>query len=493
MTVTAAGFERRNRNQILEDITSRFTRAFGADLSTGDDSIAGKFIALLSELILENEKLQEEAYSNRSINGAEGIYLDDIASRYGVFRRGKVAGSGTAHIAYDSTFLDGTQISTTDLFSADNGRKYAPVAATTLSESWAGWKVELADVQLATYSISLLNPDTLDVVASTFTPNSLSLGDVVSFFQSIATFITDNTSDNDSIVYVDEDEGVLYVGYNNGTFVGLTEPTNLTMSPKMGVYWSGVEVACTTKGYFDCPAGTISGFSNGFTGYIEATNGKALDPGSEIETDAELRIRLNRVRTESSSGTRDGVVRALFALDNVKQVRIYDNPTPVDTPEADAFTFHTVVDGGLDSEIAQTIYDNKPLNVLTDGTISIPVDTADDSVEVISFSKAVEVALSLRITYISGDGTALTGSEKTSINTAISTLLTDFRIGGTVYNTQLVSSVLRSVDPTRINDVTVEVKLKGAPDEDYSENNLPLAFNEIASIDASDIEYIRSL
>lgn len=493
MRLTEFGLERRNRTEILEDITQRFKDRFGVDISTGDSSVFGKFIALLSELELEREKMAEEVYYNRTISGAEGIYLDDIASRYGVFRRGKVAGSGIAHVQYDDTFLDGTTISTTDTFSSDNGRKYSPIAPTTLSQSWAGMVIEKADVALATYNISLINPDTLDVAADSFTPNSLSDADIITFFGEIAAFIIANTSDNDNIVYVDETDVILYVGYSNDEFIGLTEPTNFTMSPKMGLYWSGVEVECNTKGYFENPAGAINGFSNGFTGYIEATNGREFDPGSEVETDAELRIRMNQVRLATASGTRDGIVRALLALDNVNQVRIYDNPTSSDTPEADAFTFHVVIDGGLDSVIAQTIYDNKPINTATTGTTSVSVDTADGDEEVIKFSRAVEVPLAFRITYVSADGVPLTASEKTTINTAISNLLQEFRIGGTVYNTQTISAVLSSVGFTRMTDVTVEVKEVSEPDGSYSELNKVLAYNEIATVDSTNIIYIRSL
>lgn len=494
MPLTEFGFERRNRNQIRQDITQRFQNRFGVDLLTGDDSIAGKFVDLLSELVLENEKLQEEVYYSRTLSGAEGIYLDDIASRYGVFRNGKTAGTGIAHLQYDNTFVDGTNIPTTGVFSNDNGRKYSPVTATTLSQSWAGLEVRKADVTLVTYSISMVNPDTLDVVAGSFTPSSLSDADINSFFQEIADFIIANTSDNDDIVFVDTDNVVLYVGYGSDfTFVGLTETTSFTMSPKMGKFWSGVEVKCTTEGFFPAPADSISGYSPSFTGYIQASNGREFDPGSEIESDASLRVRLNRVRLATSSGTRDGIVRALLAIESISQVRVYDNSSTVDTAEADALTFNTVVDGGLDSEIAQTIYDNKPINVGTSGTTSVSVDTADESVEVIKFTRAEQRPLALRITYVSGDGVPLTASEKTTINGNISNLLIDFQIGGVIYNTQLVSSVLRSVGSTRIVDLTVEVKDEADPDTSYSEANMALDFNQIATIDTANITYIRTL
>jgi uncharacterized phage protein gp47/JayE len=204
--------------------------------------------------------------------------------------------------------------------------------------------------------------------------------------------------------------------------------------------------------------------------------------GAENETDAEYRARFEESRGTFPSETREGLLDEIRKLSGVEAVRIYDNPSLTDTAQADSLTFNTVVRGGSNQEIAQTIYDNKPINTLTSGTVTIPVDTSDGDVEPISFSKASSYAADIRISYRLSNNTPLSSLERESVTSGINELLNELLIGDIVYNTQIVSSILSSLKANRFTSITVEVKRDIEPVESFGVDDINPLFSEYVEL-----------
>lgn len=502
-SVTTGGFVRRTRTQIIEDITDKFKERFGENINTASDSVFGKFISILSEEVLRQEQLMEEVYSNRAISGAEGVYLDDIASRYGLNRRGKVAGSGTVHVQYNNTIISGTTIATTAEFSASNGIKYNPIASTELVTKWSGAVIELADLTAGNYDFSIVNTTTGVTEVTTINLPDTTLASVITWMEAVETFILANTTDNASLISVDP-SGILYIGYNSdGEFIGLTEATAFSMSPLKGLHWAAVEVVAATTGFYPLPVGGVTNLSPSFTGYEDLRNTFTFNSGSDVETDAELRIRIAQQSAGGVKGSRDYIVNQLLALDNVSSVRIYDNPElttltltdPDGGPDftvATPFTFNTVVSGGVASEIAQTIFDSKPINTLTYGSTTTAVTTADGYTENVSFTPAEDRPLSVRITYSQPAGQpALSAGEKSAVFSAVESLVDTQPIGATIFNSQLVASVLRSLSTTRLSSATVELKDEADADIEYSSADFTVNYKQVATVSEAETFYVK--
>lgn len=490
--LTTAGFERRNRTEIISDVTDLFKAQFGTNIATSDDSVFGQFIATISELVLEQEKLQEEVYYAQTKNGAEGIYLDDLFSKFGVYRQGKTAGTGTVHVRYDATTSDSTLIADTATFSASNGITYNVTADTLLKNKVTGSLIASADITGLTYTAALVNTTTGDTENFSHTLPDLTDPSKLLFLNDFKDFILNNTTDNASLVFVDSGEVALYVGYNaSKQFVGLTEAIVFDVQPNVGKQYSSVEVEANTVGVNELPIGGVIALTPTFAGYLSSTNISAFFAGTNVETDAAFRIRFENEILASSVGTRDGVVQAVLDIAGVEQVRIYDNPTDVDVTEAAKFTFHTVVNGGTDSVIAQAIYDNKPINVGTSGTTSVSVDTLDGDIEVINFSKAVTNDYNVKLSYKTVGNVPLSTSERALVSTNLVSIFDQFSIGGVVYNTQLVSAFLSALPFSRILTVTVETKLTSAGDGSYTTADITLPFNEVADLASEDIVFNR--
>lgn len=482
--LTDYGFERDNRTDITTRINTSFRNKFGSNLLLTDDSIAGLLRAIIVERELEWEKLLEDVYYSRTLNGAEGIALDDAASYFGFTRQGPQPGSGIAHIEFvDNGTNLGTDIEVGSLFSASNGLSYEVSSGGPLNSNITGAIIDVNSLSTGNYRFFITNQSTGSTVSDVITLSGKDETAIETFALSLVSFVISNTQGNESSVF--QFEGVVYIGYGSSDeFIGLSQPIYFesTDLPSGFTFWSGYDVTATEDGYNVLEAGGITSYNSTFNGYVSATNTVDFDPGSENETDAEFRLRIQTEELRTPAGTRDAIASAISEVDNVVSYRLYDNPTPVDITEADALSFNVVVRGGTNSDIAQTIYDNKPVSTQTSGDTVIPIETTDGQTENIFFTQAKEVGYDLRITYVANNTTPLDSLEIADVEETVTGLLDSQLIGLGVTNAQLASAVLVALDAGRLLSVKAEIKLSTEPDDSYTEGDITLSYDEYAVI-----------
>lgn len=490
--LTEFGFERDNRTDVTTRLNNSFRNKFGANLLLTDDSIAGLLRSVIAERSLEFEKLLEDVYYSRTLNGAEGIALDDAASYFGFIRRGPQPSSGVAHIEFvDNGTNLGTNVVTTNTFAASNGLTYAVQSGGTLNTNITGAVIDVNQLSPGDYEFFITNTVNGGVSSDTFTLAGTDDPSIQAFALEIVSFVLNNTEGNIASVF--EDAGIAYIGYaSSEEFIGLTQPIYFESAdlPTGFTYHSGYNVEATVAGFNTLEVDGITSFSNEFGGYVSATNTTDFNPGSENETDAEFRLRLQTAQLRTPAGTRDSLAEALDAVENVISYRIYDNPTPLDRPEADALTFNAVVRGGTSSDIANAIYDNKPLNVGTSGTRLFTVSTADGQTEDIFYSEAEESQYDLQITYVVNNTTPLSSRETSDIEDSITGLVSSQPIGLGVSNSQLSSAVLVALPAGRLLSVRVDVKRPSEGSSAFSQRDLELDFDQYATINS--YTYVRT-
>ena len=168
--LTEFGFERDNRTDVTTRLNNSFRNKFGANLLLTDDSIAGLLRSVIVERSLEFEKLLEDVYYSRTLNGAEGIALDDAASYFGFIRRGPQPSSGVAHIEFvDNGTNLGTNVVTTNTFAASNGLTYAVQSGGTLNTNITGAVIDVNQLSPGDYEFFITNTVNGGVSSDTFT------------------------------------------------------------------------------------------------------------------------------------------------------------------------------------------------------------------------------------------------------------------------------------------------------------------------------------
>lgn len=457
--ITSYGFERETYNEVLERVKNMFRQDMGVEAQLGDDNPLGQIAAILAKLQNDNNRMAEAIWSSQRLDGAEGVYLDDIFSKNGVYRRGKQPGTGVVYIELDSTAPNNTILPDTTQFTASNGRVYQADEDYLLTTTVVAYKLAVADITTTSYSVVLVS--TINGATQNFTfTNDGTENSKMSMLDAMASTFLTYTDGNIDRVFVDTTEKALYVGFYvvSKDLIGLSEQTEFQISPVVGRKWCAVGVTSLTNGFYPLAAGGIETLTPTFTGFVEATNVFPFYSGSEVETDAEYRNRYFSEIQALGSSTRDGVVSAVFRVGGVEKVTVYDNPTAVNRDDADALSFHVVVLGGSTADISQAIYKSKPINTQTSGAVSYAVNTLDGGTETIRHTKAVQVEMDVRVDYRTTDRVPLSNLERSTIVAGLQNFFDDIRIGESLYNTQLVFVALNSATRNRIVAVNIYTK-----------------------------------
>lgn len=119
-------------------------------------------------------------------------------------------------------------------------------------------------------------------------------------------------------------------------------------------------------GIMYAPANTLTRMITVMSGVTSVTNPEVATPGTDVENDASLRLKRRAAVGRPGSNQVSSLYGALYGVDGVRHVRIYENPTgsadvdPVFNPHGQpAHSITVLVDGGDDDEIAEAIYPKK--------------------------------------------------------------------------------------------------------------------------------------
>lgn len=485
--LTDAGFIMPTYSDLQQSYASAFKSTFGSDMSTSDDSFSGMLIDILAYTDYTLWEGIQSVYNSQTLNGAEGIYLDDILSQRGLFRKSATAGSGYAVVKTDKSASWTSTIPTTTYFTASNGLFYYVSSETSLRSSVAAYTITKSQATAVGTTLTFYIKNTTSGATNSTTLTTSSS----TFLADLQTFFSDNLSTTDSDkIFVSGN--TLYVGFDSDDTTdptGLSTPTRIYTSSVVGIKWSRIPVTGTTTGVYSVDVDGITGISSTFTGYLDSTNFTAFSSGTDVETDAEFRSRFNDEQDEATAATRPAIINALLDLDGVTKVRIYDNPTLTDTSYADACTFNTIVAGGTVSDIAQALYDTKPINTLTFGTTSYVISTEDGDTETIKFTVAEEAEYNLKLVYTTSNGYELTSTEQAAIVTDLTTLSAEFEIASTISNGQLKGVIYSALSFGRLTSLSVYVKLSSEDDTSYSESDISPTYSQIPTLNLDNISY----
>lgn len=486
--LTDAGFVIPTFDDILNNYMTSLKNTFGADTATSEDTVFGQLFRIVAYTDYTLWEGMQGVYNTQTLDGAEGIYLDEIFSKRGFYRQGASAGSGYAYVKTNNKAAWTYELGTETYFNADNDLTYYVSTPTMLNAKIGAYTISKANATgsgVNAITFYMQNASDGGLNSKTLNPNS------TTFITDLTAFIKANVSITDrNLVWSDSSN--VYVGFNtsdNVNPIGLITPMKFYASIPIGIKWSEIPVVGSEAGYNPVGVESITGISSTFAGYLDTGNFYAFSPGRDVETDAEFRSRFNDNLDEANAATRAAIVKALLLTDGVTKVKIYDNPTLHDQTYAPAFTFQTIVFGGNAEEVAKVIYDTKPINTLTYGTTAITITTEDGGQEIIRFSPGDSQVYSLKLVYQSANGSTLSTTEKENIVKALADLQAYFELGSIVTNDQIKGVIYSSLAFGRLTSLHVYVKLNTEDDSKYTESDIVPAYNVVPSFDLENISY----
>lgn len=465
------GFNRPTLSNIISERLQSYRDVFGSNINTNDNSIINKIVSIEADRENQIWQMAQEVFDSQTYQGAEGIYLDDLFSRRGIYRRGVTKATGSVQmflepsVPYNTTYSSGTyKINSSFSLQQD----------VLVSGNIIAHKMLNSQISLGNYIFTIINSTTsatatLNLTLSDKTPNSSALN---TFFNSIKDFIVNNTiAANSSRIFIDNANGSMYIGYSSATnLIGLFQKVDFKVSPQIGQKAITLDVIADTAGFNPVSIGQITSISPTPVGLVSIQNIEAFYSGSNVESDAEYRARASTTVASPAAATRSAIINGLLTgVDGVSKVKIFSNPTGTTSPAGiPPYKFVTVVYGGDTPSISKKLYDLIACSNTTWGNVTYSVDTEDGEVEIIRHSKAVEKDVAIRVSYKTTQNRPLADSEKQSIISGLLSTLGSYSIHPTVYNIQLVSSVTNALPLVQFISLVVEIKLASAPDSSYS-------------------------
>lgn len=397
--LTDAGFIIKRLADILADDRALAVQLFqdlvvpGDTVDVSDSSALGRLISLAAPSEADLWEAAQEVYAAFDPNSATGIALDNLVAYAGITRKEQTFTTSSILVAGDTNTLIpvGQTVS-----SSTTGEQFTTVGAISLSPSNAsGITVSVVTLSNSTaYSISYSNTTSTNTI--TFTSDASATYDEI--LNGLRTVIVGAHPSLTATVVGTGATGTLVIDRND-----IFQTVNFTTTANLGIVKVRTvgEVVATVAGVIVQPANTIDTILTPMLGWDSVINPVAATPGSERETDEELRLRFRNGKYDRATNTLDAIYSALINLDNVSEVTIYENDTSVvDGNGVPAHSFLPIVVGGLSTDIATAIWENKPIGILSYGNTTVSISDVQGFAHNVSFSRpnAVVIYISMDIT-----------------------------------------------------------------------------------------------
>lgn len=434
--LTPTGLQIKRLNDIIEEFKTNAEEIFGdlvADgdvVDTSDNSVLGRLIGLVSPADADIWEAIAEVHDAFNPNAAYGIALDNLVMLGGVTRF-PASRTRLSLIVQGSTgsFLP----ISSKVSSAGTGKTFSLLSPVGLTpEACSGVGINLTAVTPNTdyilyFTVSGDTTPSEIKVTSSGAPNK----------DTIYNQFIDLIQNGFSEFKVDVQEGRLFV-FSNNPF----QLVSYTASPGIAIE-KVVKPAVAIADEF----GPITQVTNSVTtiatpvfGWDSVYNPEPATVGRLRETDEELRERFRNTKFDKATNTLESLYSALNGIPGIEDFIIYENDTDQWTAEGiPPHSFLPIVDSGVASEIAQAIWDNKPVGILSAGNTTVTVIDSQGFGHDISFSRPVVVNLHIRIG-LTIDAKFPQGGED-SIRDAIINSLTALRIGDNVTYTRLYTPI----------------------------------------------------
>lgn len=482
--VTSTGFNKKDLDTIKTDIQDDLADETGnPKLNFLDSGVLGQVIGVFGDKLRELWDVALAAYSAAYPDSASGAALDAVAALTGAIR----LPASESEVTLDQLNVDsGVTIPAGSIAAiGSDGERWVTTAAVTNSGGFQA-NVSVAAESENTGPING-NSGTIDTIS---TPVAGWKGNVGITGTATESFNFNNT---DLEIYVDEGAKQTVTFPLPDPFTAAqaaseinSQTTGLTASDVGGQVrivsdLVGTGSALKFGPVATSPATVLLGLPQDTL--IKGFNSADATPGTNIETDPEFRLRREELLRQTGKATVEAIRASLRALDGVTQALVLENTTLVtDVDGLPGKSFECVVQGGVDQEIADDIWDSKPAGIEAHGSTSKTVTDSQGINHTIKFSRPTDVPIYIKLT-ASVDFAVYPTDGDTQIKTALVAKMAEQQVGDDVIALQFKCVPL---DVAGVEDVTIF--LIDDIDPPVGTTNVVIATRELASLDSADID-----
>jgi uncharacterized phage protein gp47/JayE len=471
--LTDKGFVVKPFQVILEEEREAWKKAFGYDIDTSGESPEGAYIGNQTIKLTQLWEMFGGLWAAGDADSASGVYLDRLASFVNVLRLPAEATRVYAALWGD----EGTPVLAGHQAKLDTGELFALQSSVVLGrESLLGFVFKIAEIAEGAYSFQI-NGQTIYCIAAE--------GDTQEDVQG-ALF------DQIEAVYPGE-----YTAVNNGTdgmeihsVVGIVPFALFCNDPKIEIATLGALgiYRAEEPGPTFAAIRTLNTIVSNVNGLDHIINYATGITGRTVESDAELRIEKNN-RQKQASGNEIAIENEIKKLSGVLFAKVYSNRQAIEVNGRPPKCFEAIVVGGVDQEIAETIFLKGPAGIEAFGSTLITVKDAEGFPWEIGFSRPENRFIWLRIEYSKNAEETFPLAGEEMIKDNIDAWGAEHQDVGTDFVFQkLLRPVYDVVGIAFANIAAAETNDLTPPnDEDYVAANIAITERQIALIDKTRI------
>lgn len=446
----------------------------GEVVNVEDNSAIGRQIGVVAPSGADLWEAVQQVYDAFNPNTAVGVALDNIVALGGTTR---IPSSPTRATCLVTGNTNITIPANSKVTSSTSGKTYSNLLLTQLSVVSATGvgvnPISVANNTVYTLSYREAN-DVTNINISITTPMSgttlLSLFNqfevlIASSFPALKTSVVNN------ILYVESVDPFQLFTYSSSANLGIIK----VIKP---LVFTGDEV-----GPVEQPVDTIDTISTPVLGWDSVSNPVEAAIGSFIETDSELRERFRNSKFDKSTNVIEALYSAILGIQGVQDLRIYENDTNItDGNGVLGHSFLTIVDGGLGTAIAQAIWDNKPIGILSQGSTTVTVLDTQGLPHDVNFSRPVPVTVYIEISLTTNSQFPPNGED--AIRDALIQYISNLKIGDDVVYSRLYTPI-NSIPGHQVNSLNISTS-----PSPVGVSNLIIDFDELAMTDYLAITFV---
>lgn len=214
-----------------------------------------------------------------------------------------------------------------------------------------------------------------------------------------------------------------------------------------------VTARCTTLGAIKIAANEVHVLPSSLpVGLVSATNPEAGITGIVREEDPALRQRRSKSTISSGTSALDAIYEAVEAL-RLPYINILENDSAATVNGIPPHSFLTVVEGGTPEEISRVIFDNKPMNIKSYGTIITQVNDRKGRPHPIGISRPVTVYVDVQVHVIKLPGASVAADLQ--MQEGLVDYINDTQISEDVYWSDLFAPALAAAPNTKIKSLLI--------------------------------------
>lgn len=206
--------------------------------------------------------------------------------------------------------------------------------------------------------------------------------------------------------------------------------------------------------------------------------------GNLLEKDSEARVRRDVLLRALGSGSLPALAARLTEVDGVTSASVAENDTDATVGGLVAHSLKAIVQGGTGPDIAQAIFDNKPIGIATNGTQSEVIVDQFGNNHTIKYDRPTSIPIFVDVDGTK-DATLYPSDGDTQISNLVVAAISALEIGDDVYYLKILSDIIETIPG--LLTLTVELGLSEGTE---TVTNITIDFDEIATISAADIDIL---